>query len=436
VLLLDLGSFGWFYEWHYRSPNKAFLQKPAAAEKYRADVVASQQRVLPIRGGTGRVNELPPNLSKLWQVPSASGYGPFIPIRVSRLLTMPPHGTVDESWRAPANQALNLMAVRYVIVPPDQIGPTHSVDSQGIRWADNDLAVDIGRGCNPANPENYELSLSDPVRASTIAIVGALACSVQVKDGAEVMGLSITDQEGTTTSYPLQAGRDFSEWAFDCSDVTPTMQHGRAQIFRSYRAQRGSIGCEGHDYVARVQLKAPTSIKHLSLNWTVAAGTFALKKMSALDDSGSIPLTSTAGSLSDTTRWLNAVRSSRLPDGRVFEPARMALVEKISVSVGNDSSASASVVNLSANVMEVKTTSRSPAFLVTSDLFYPGWHVSIDSNEVELYQTNYAFRGVVVPAGNHVVRFEFRPRSFYYGAAISVIALVLLVGCAWSIKKK
>src|SRR6185503_8928967 len=104
-----------------------------------------------IRGGLGRVNELPPNLSRLWQVPSASGYGPFILSRVSRLLTMPPHGTVDESWRDPANQALNLMAVRYVILPPELIGSIHSVDQHGTRWADSDLAVDIGTGCNPAN---------------------------------------------------------------------------------------------------------------------------------------------------------------------------------------------------------------------------------------------------------------------------------------------
>jgi len=480
VLLLDLASFGWFYEWHYRSPYKAFLRTPDAAEKYRAEVTDSKQRILPIRGGLGRVNELPPNLSRLWQVPSASGYGPFILSRVSRLLTMPPHGTVDESWRDPANQALNLMAVRYVILPPELIGPTHSVDQHGTRWADSDLAVDIGTGCNPANPGKYELNLSQPVRASSIAIVGALACSVQINGGTEVMRLNVADQDGKTESYPLQAGRDFSEWAFDCSDVTPTMQHARAVVFRSYKAQRGAIACEGHDYVARIQLNTPASIRQLSLTWTGAAGTFALKKITAIDENESTPLTSGLGSLSDIKRWkqvgqidsqnsgygnevaatdqgtgivfenlrvlprswfvqevvqlpedavFNAVRSSRLPDGRVFEASKIALVERsLPASFTGDSNASASVVKLDSGVMEVKTASSGAAFLVTSDVLYPGWQASIDGNQVEIYQTNYAFRGVVVPAGNHVVRFEFKPRSFYYGAQVSLLAVVLMIG--------
>src|SRR5882672_2490048 len=115
VLLLDLASFGWFYEWRYRSPYAAYLFAPTAAGNYRAQLDATAQRLLPIRGGTARVSELPPNLSKLWGITSASGYGPLILARTSRLLTMPPHGSVDESWRDPANQGLDLMAVRYVL---------------------------------------------------------------------------------------------------------------------------------------------------------------------------------------------------------------------------------------------------------------------------------------------------------------------------------
>src|SRR5205085_581360 len=77
MLILDLASFGWFYEWHYRAPYKAYLRAPVAAENYRAAVAATNQRILPVRGGTGRVSELPPNLSKLWSIESTSGYGPF-----------------------------------------------------------------------------------------------------------------------------------------------------------------------------------------------------------------------------------------------------------------------------------------------------------------------------------------------------------------------
>ncbi|PWT89453.1 MAG: hypothetical protein C5B55_11375 [Blastocatellia bacterium] len=486
ALIVDLGSFGWFYEWHYRSPYKAFLLEPISAEKYRTDVVASQQRVLPIRGGTGRVNEVLPNLSKLWQVPSASGYGPFILSRVSRLLTMPPHGTVDESWRNPANQALNLMAVRYVIVPPDQTGPPQLTDQQGINWAANDLAVDLGPGCNAKNPSNYQLSLSQPMRATSVAIVGALACSVQIPNGDEVLRLTISDQSGASESYSLQAGRDFSEWAFDCSGVTPTMQHGRAQVFHSYQTQRGGVNCEAHDYVAHIQLNHAVDIKQLALNWTGASGTFALKKITAIDEKGSVPLAAAAGALTDTTRWrqvgqidstnsgygpevtamdqglgvvfenlhalprawlvsqvehlsaedvFNAVRSSRLPDGRVFDASRTALVEKnLTLTSKTDSTGTASVATLNASSMEVKTSSATEAFLVTSDVLYPGWTATVDGKVVELYQTDYTLRGVAVPAGDHVVRFEFHPRSFYQGGVVSLIAALLLAAFTFGIE--
>jgi len=52
VLILDLGSFGWFCEWRYRAPNKAFLRAPSSLD-IRATVEQTGQRLLPIRGGTG-----------------------------------------------------------------------------------------------------------------------------------------------------------------------------------------------------------------------------------------------------------------------------------------------------------------------------------------------------------------------------------------------
>ena len=72
VLVLDLASFSWFYEWHYGPPYKVFQTAPLAAVRFRDELTATHQRLLPVRGGTGRVSEIPPNLSKLWQFPSAA----------------------------------------------------------------------------------------------------------------------------------------------------------------------------------------------------------------------------------------------------------------------------------------------------------------------------------------------------------------------------
>jgi uncharacterized membrane protein YfhO len=49
----------------------------------------------------------------------------------------------------------------------------------------------------------------------------------------------------------------------------------------------------------------------------------------------------------------------------------------------------------------------------------------VDGVETPIYRANYLFRGVVVPAGQHTVTFEYRPRSVVLGAAISALTLVV-----------
>ncbi|ACF12510.1 hypothetical protein Ctha_0038 [Chloroherpeton thalassium ATCC 35110] len=80
--------------------------------------------------------------------------------------------------------------------------------------------------------------------------------------------------------------------------------------------------------------------------------------------------------------------------------------------------------------LAVKTTGKH--FLFLSEVFYPaGWKCLIDGNETEILRTNFAFRGVIVPAGAHEVKFVFEPTSFAIGkylALFSNIFLVLVLG--------
>jgi len=47
--------------------------------------------------------------------------------------------------------------------------------------------------------------------------------------------------------------------------------------------------------------------------------------------------------------------------------------------------------------------------LFFSDSYYPGWKAYLDGNEVPILRANYAFRGVVVPQGKHVVTMRYEP---------------------------
>ena len=76
-----------------------------------------------------------------------------------------------------------------------------------------------------------------------------------------------------------------------------------------------------------------------------------------------------------------------------------------------------------------------PALLVTSDSFYPGWRAFVNGRPAPIYRVDGGLRGVPVPSGNSVVRFEYSPLSFKLGLGLTIIALsgtaaVGLLACA------
>jgi hypothetical protein len=393
VVALDLASFTWFYEWHYGAPPRAYLEAPAPAARLREELARTRQRLLPARGGEGRVAELPPNLSKLWGLPSASGYGPLLPARLARLLAMPPHGSTD-AWRDPAHRGPDVLAARYLLLPRDAPATFTTDRDPGLRWAAQDFGVTVGRGCDASAPQSFAIELPRPVAADAVALVSALACSVAVADDTEVARLTLTDVGGRTAALSIAAGRDTAEWAHDCADVRPHVRHRRAEVFSSREVEReGGVRCESLDYVARLPAPAGLKeIKKIELTSANAPAALALKKLTLADSRAatSAPLSPPPGAALDPARWrpvgeidaanagyggcaraedvgasqvfenlralprawlvsevltvsegeaLAAVSRSRLPDGREFDPRLHALVEEPFAHAGRDGGA-------------------------------------------------------------------------------------------------
>ena len=57
----------------------------------------------------------------------------------------------------------------------------------------------------------------------------------------------------------------------------------------------------------------------------------------------------------------------------------------------------------------------SKSFLVMSEIFYPGWHATVDGKEVSVLRGNYMFRVIPLEKGKHdvVLRFVSRVVSFW-----------------------
>ena len=81
----------------------------------------------------------------------------------------------------------------------------------------------------------------------------------------------------------------------------------------------------------------------------------------------------------------------------------------------------------------VVLTAHLPAagFVVLVDTWDAGWRATVDGQSADLLRANLAFRAVAVPAGDHRVEMVYRPRSVLLGAALSGVAVALLLGLAW-----
>ena len=86
------------------------------------------------------------------------------------------------------------------------------------------------------------------------------------------------------------------------------------------------------------------------------------------------------------------------------------------------------IIRYEDQVVEIATMSDTPALLVLTDSYYPGWRATINGQRTPIYRTNYWFRGVFVPAGQHQVQFEYAPLAFQIGLAITLISLLIALG--------
>jgi len=97
-----------------------------------------------------------------------------------------------------------------------------------------------------------------------------------------------------------------------------------------------------------------------------------------------------------------------------------------------DSAAKIELVKNDNDVITYKSSASSNQFAVFSEVYYSeGWNTYIDGKKSDYVKTNYALRGMNVPAGNHTIEFKFEPPSYKRGRMFTsigqVIVLVLLI---------
>jgi hypothetical protein len=92
-----------------------------------------------------------------------------------------------------------------------------------------------------------------------------------------------------------------------------------------------------------------------------------------------------------------------------------------------DSNASIQLVENKNDEITYKAKTNAKQLAVFSEIYYKdGWKATIDDKEAPIVKVNYVLRGLVIPAGDHTIKFEFKPASITSARQIAGIASILL----------
>jgi hypothetical protein len=473
LLFLDLCVAGWAYEWR---TCRAEATVERAADSPTVRLIKERERDLnsfrvfsystsPFAETYNLLNY--PNVAIVRGLGSLNGYDALRLTRMSKVagdMTIEGLAT-DRSIFGPSHRGLELFNVKYLLYEQPRTIPQgpQSLMHGGIPFDGRLLDLSLTRQSSHTefHPRN---SLG-----TTFALVSSMSNSGNFADGMPITTITVHTVDGGVIKGEFQAGRDTSEWAFDRADVATTVKHKRARIAESFNA--GTF--EGHRYLTWFDFPR-SSISKIELDYLPESGSLEIGRVSLfdfvtglstpldlqsvdpaiwrpLDRFGSVELLERVSTL--PRAWfvkravalhgeqvLSAVKTGKLLDGSVFDPADTVLFETEDFGgkqpslpeIGDPAGSEVRVISYDAHRIELETTNAQPGFLVLSEIYYRGWEARVDGNRTPVEKVNYTFRGVALPTGKHRVEFVFLAHTFRNGAIYSGIGLVFLVlGGIW-----
>ena len=103
-----------------------------------------------------------------------------------------------------------------------------------------------------------------------------------------------------------------------------------------------------------------------------------------------------------------------------FDPATTALVEQpVSLPGGTGVPGRCTARRISDRDLSIDVQADRDSLLVISEVFYPGWRITIDGRPAPIMQANHVISATPVRAGNHQVRYFYDPASVRIGGWVS-----------------
>lgn len=94
------------------------------------------------------------------------------------------------------------------------------------------------------------------------------------------------------------------------------------------------------------------------------------------------------------------------------------------------------VKKFSANELQADVYNETGGLLVYLQNNYHGWQAFVDDKQTTLIRVNISFMAIQVPAGNHTIRFRYRPQLVVKAWYVSIFSFVLLIIIYWFLLSK
>ena len=116
--------------------------------------------------------------------------------------------------------------------------------------------------------------------------------------------------------------------------------------------------------------------------------------------------------------------AAKLP---TLDPARAAILEAPPRRL-DSAGATARILNYQDDLYRVHYSCPGDCLLRIAVPYFPGWAATVDAHPADAYRADFALSGVIVPAGEHDLVFEYRPRWFRTGAILSILSALICMG--------
>jgi hypothetical protein len=93
-----------------------------------------------------------------------------------------------------------------------------------------------------------------------------------------------------------------------------------------------------------------------------------------------------------------------------------------------DSTALIKLIDYTPNHLQYQVNSHKDQLTVFSEIYYEkGWNAYVDGTPTPHFRVNYVLRGMIIPAGKHLVEFKFEPKVFKVGEKVSFASSLLVI---------